>query len=98
MMDFAEKREYFRMRINCDIHCKREGESDICVARCTSLSGAGVSFMTTQALNLGEKLEVTIHPENSITPSMSGIITIVRVIALENKEFEIGATMQVLAD
>lgn len=97
MADFVEKREYFRIQVDCDIHCKREGE-DIHIARCKTLSGAGVSFITTQELSIGEKLEVTIHPGHSITPSMTGIITVVRTMELENKEFEVGATMQVLAD
>ncbi len=97
MADFVEKREYFRMQVDCDIHCKKQGADEIHVARCKSLSGAGVSFITTQEFAIGEKVEVTIHPEHDITPSMTGIITVVRIVPLENREFEVGATMQVVA-
>lgn len=98
MTDFTEKRDYFRIRVDCDIHCKRKDSDEIHVGRCTTLSGGGVSFITTQELFIGEKVEITIHPQHNITPSMTGMIEIVRVIELETKEFEIGAIMQVLTE
>lgn len=98
MADFIEKREYFRMRIDCDVHCKHQGSDEMHIARATSLSGAGISFITTQTLTIGDRLHISIHPGHSITPSMTAEAHIIRVVPLENKEFEIGATLKVLPD
>ena len=98
MSDFVEKREYFRINVDCDIDCKHLGSDEIHKARCVTLSGSGISFITTQNLNLGDELEVVIHPQHSITPPMFGHIKIIRILPSDDKKFEIGATMTVLHD
>ena len=44
MVDFAEKREYFRMNVDCEIDYRAIDSNETRKARCSKLSGAGISF------------------------------------------------------
>lgn len=95
MSDFKEKRAFFRMQVDCEIHCKHEeNEESIYMGRCTTLSGAGVSFITAQNLNIGDLLNVIINPQQTLTPPMTAKATVIRIVALNNDMFEIGATLE----
>ncbi len=95
MADFKEKREFFRMQVDCEIHRKHDNqEGNVYMGRCTTLSGAGVSFITTDNLNIGDLFDVIINPQQTLTPPMRGKATVIRIVALDNSEFEIGATLE----
>ncbi len=96
MSDFKEKREFFRMQVDCEIHRKHEGsEENIYMGRCTTLSGAGVSFITSYNLKIGERLDVIINPQQTLTPPMTAKATVIRIVALDDDTFEIGATIEI---
>ena len=46
MLEYDEKRNYIRMEIDCDITYKLADSDEVYRGRCSSLSGAGVSFIT----------------------------------------------------
>ena len=95
MSDFKEKREFFRMQVDCDIHRKPDDSKEsIHIGRCTTLSGAGVSFIATDSLNIGDLFDVIINPQQTLTPPMTGKATVIRIVALDNDMFEIGATLE----
>ena len=95
MSDFKEKRAFFRMQVDCEIHRKQaDEEENIYLGRCTTLSGAGVSFITSCRLNIGDLLDVIINPQQTLTPPMTAQATIIRIVALDNDTFEIGATLK----
>lgn len=95
-MNFDEKREYFRMNVNCEIDYRVLESDDICKGRCATLSGGGISFVTGLELTLGMELEITIQPLHPLTPPMHANAKVIRVQPSDSQSYEIGATMIVL--
>ncbi len=96
MLDYDEKRDYIRMDVDCDITYKL-ADSDITkTGHCTSLSGAGVSFIADEAYDIGLAMEVNIIPKSSVTPSMTAFIEIVRSIPQDDGSYEIAASIKSL--
>ena len=98
MVEFIEKREYFRISVDCEIDYRFIDSDEIRKARCSTLSGAGISFVTSHALQPEMELEVTIQSPLPLTPPMRAHVKVVRVQVLEDQTFEIGGSMTVLDD
>ena len=96
MLEYDEKRDYIRMDIECDITYKLADTDVTKSGICTSLSGAGVSFIADSSYDIGMAMEVNILPKNSVTPPMTAFIEVVRSTALENGSFEIAASIKSL--
>lgn len=94
MFTYHEKRSYIRMHIDCDITFKLADSAEVYRGRCTSISGAGVSFITDRAIGQGKALEITVVPNNSITPSMVAFIEVIRITPQRNNAYEIAATIK----
>jgi len=94
MITHDEKRDYIRMDVDCDVTYKLADSSQTRTGRCTTLSGAGVSFIAEQAFDLGSAMEISIHPKSTITPPMTSFIEVVRCLRLEDGSFEIAGTIQ----
>lgn len=96
MLEYDEKRDYIRMDVDCDITYKLADSNETKTGHCTSLSGAGVSFIADSSYDIGLAMEVNIIPKNSLTPSMTAFIEIVRSIPQDNGNFEIAASIKSL--
>jgi len=96
MLEYDEKRDYIRMDIDCDINYKLADSNEIKTGLCTSLSGAGVSFIADDSYDIGLAMEVNILPKNSVTPPMTAFIEVVRSSALDDGTFEIAASIKSL--
>ncbi|QPK61926.1 PilZ domain-containing protein [Methylomonas sp. LL1] len=94
MLTHDEKRDYIRMDVDCDITYKLADSNDIKTGRCTTLSGAGVSFIADQAFDTGLAMEVSIIPKTSITPPMTAYIEVVRSSKRDNDQYEIAASIK----
>ena len=94
MLEYDEKRDYIRMDVDCDITYRLADASDIQQGRCTSISGAGVSFIASQAFEAGKAMEVTVLPAKAITPPMTAFIEIVRSTKQPDGSYEIAATIK----
>ncbi|PPC91391.1 MAG: pilus assembly protein PilZ [Methylobacter sp.] len=93
MLEYDEKRNYIRMEVDCDITYKYAGAELTNFGRCTSISGAGVSFVAEQAIEPGTAMEIHIVPKNSITPPMTAYIEVVRCTPQDNY-FDVAATIK----
>lgn len=93
-MAFIEKREYFRVRVECDIEYRVLPNEEIKTARCITLSGGGISFLTTQPLSVQDELEITIA--SPLTAPMMAHAKVIRTVARENDLFEVGAVLTVI--
>lgn len=91
MLEYDEKRKFIRMAVECDLNYKLTDSEKIYQGRCTSLSGAGLSFIADQNFEPGISMEVNVIPESSITPPMSAIIEVVRNTKLDTGQYEIAA-------
>lgn len=94
MLTHDEKRDYIRMDVDCDIIYKPADGSHAKTGRCTTLSGAGVSFIADQPFDLGLAMEVSILPKTAITPPMTAYIEVVRSVKQGDGSYEIAASIK----
>jgi len=94
MLSHDERRDYIRMDVDCEITYKLADSSDIKTGRCTTLSGAGVSFIADESFQPGLAMEVSITPKNNITPPMTAYIEVVRSTKRDHNEHEIAAVIK----
>lgn len=93
MISHDEKRDYIRMDVDCEITYKPADSAQPKVGRCTTLSGAGVSFISDQHFDVGLAMEVSISPKSTITPPMTAFIEVVRSVKRDD-EYEIAASIK----
>jgi len=93
-LEFVDKRSFTRTKVNCAIEFKLIDSIEFYKGRCTSLSGANLSFIAEQNCELGKSMEINIIPENSMMPPMTAFIETVRHAKLESGQFEIAALIQ----
>lgn len=94
MLLHDEKRDYIRMDVDCDITFKPADGNQVKTGRCTSLSGAGVSFISDQGYDVGLAMEVSITPKATITPPMTAFVEVVRSVSQGDGSYEIGAQIK----
>jgi len=94
MLEYDEKRDYIRMDVDCEITYKLADSDTVKRGQCTSLSGAGISFIADSSYETGLALEVNVLPKNSVTPSMIAFIEVVRSIPQHDGSFEIAASIK----
>ena len=94
MLEYEEKRNYIRMGIACDISFKLPNSPERYRGRCTSISGAGVSFTADLYVDPGKAVEINVQSKNSATPPMTAFIEVVRSTPLVNNLYHIAATIK----
>jgi len=70
------------------------GSKEKGVAHSINISAAGILFRTEALLTEGSSLEISVKPVNPITPPLNALIEVIRVVAVENNEYEIAATIE----
>lgn len=93
-----ERREFFRITVDCEIDYRYIDEEEFRKARCCSLSGSGLSFIAGHELQPDEEVEVIIQSQLPGTPPMRAHAKVVRVQTLDEQTFEVGASMTVIHD
>jgi hypothetical protein len=94
MLGYDEKRNYIRMEIDCDVTYKLADSDEVHHGRCSSISGAGVSFMSARAFEAGKAMEINVIPKNAITPSMTAFIEVIRSTLQDDGSYEVAATIK----
>lgn len=82
------------MEVDCDITYKLADSDEYHRGRCTSISGAGVSFIADRPFDPGKAMEINVIPQNAVTPPMTAFIEIVRSTERGNDHYEIAATIK----
>lgn len=93
MPDQYEKRHHTRLTIGSEIVIKLAGSSERHAGHCKTISGAGISFITHQALPLGKAAEVHIV-KSALGPPVTAFIEIIRCTPLTTRSFEIAAAIK----
>jgi hypothetical protein len=93
MLEYDEKRNYIRMKMDCDITYKLAGTDKFFRGRCSSLSGSGLSFLSDELFAPGKALEINIIP-SSVTPPMTAFVEVVRAMKKEDDKYEIAASIK----
>ncbi len=78
MHDYAEKRDFLRMPIDCPAQIRIAGSNNTSSAIVKNLSSTGMLMLFEQEIDPGTQLAVEIMPGKSITPPLSAEMSVVR--------------------
>ena len=79
--DFDERRDYYRMAVDCEAELLDPRSGERFTARVQDLSGAGVSFFTSRRLAAGDELELRIEALLAGRPPLRARVEVLRVDA-----------------
>jgi hypothetical protein len=79
--------------MDSEIAVKLAGSSEQQLGRCKTISGAGVSFITHQALPLGKAAEIHVF-KSSLGPPVTAFTEIMRCTQLTTNSYEIAAAIR----
>lgn len=95
-MHYDEKRAFMRIDLNSEMKYRLVDFSEFQPAKCTSLSGSGVSFITSQNCKEGDAIEIEIKPQNAITPAFTAFVEVVRISPLPDNQYEIASVIKTI--
>jgi hypothetical protein len=78
--EYAEKRDFQRMAIDCVLSFSIKGKSEAYNGNVINLSSKGILFTSSEAIKEGSDLSIVLTPSNSITPPMEADATVTRVM------------------
>lgn len=91
-IDYSEKRNYFRMNMDCNVEYSVNGYKEKKCGQLKTLSGSGISFVCEQAVKPGTEVHVSITPENAITPPLHVTVEVLRCQA-DGNQYEIAGNI-----
>ena len=97
MIDYAEKRDFLRMPIDCELSFSESGGGKQYIGNVINLSSKGILFTSNTEFKPGARLDITLTPSNSITPPMEATVVVMRVLDNEAK-FEIACEIEEIRD
>jgi hypothetical protein len=83
MIDYAEKRDFLRMPIDCELSFAVENSTKQYHGKVINLSSKGILFASNQKFPPHTTLEITLTPSNSATPPMQATVVVARVSSNE---------------
>lgn len=93
MNAIVEKRNSLRVDVDCKLHCKKAGISEIYEVFCVNISCSGISFFCNSDFQIGEEVEIRIIPEPHVIPKSQFFVKIVRCEHQADGSFAIGAAI-----
>ncbi|MFV2032686.1 MAG: PilZ domain-containing protein [Gammaproteobacteria bacterium] len=79
MADYAEKRDFQRMAIDCALSFSKKDEHESFEGHVINLSNKGILFTSNEDFEEGESLDIVLTPSNSLTSPMEAIVVVTRV-------------------
>ena len=76
--DYSEKRNFFRMNLDCIAEYTINGSGNLKSGTVTDLSGDGISIIADQSVDPGTEIKVSIKPENDVTPPLDIVMEVLR--------------------
>ena len=86
-VDYSEKRNFFRMNLECNAQYTINGSGDTKAGIVSDLSGDGISIMADESINPGTEVKVSIKPDNDVTPSLEVVMEVIRCEQQENDNY-----------
>ena len=83
MIEYAEKRDFLRMPIDCALSFSAADDSRRYQGKVLNLSSRGILFTSGRSFDIGSRLDIVLTPSNSITPPMQARVVVSRVDARE---------------
>lgn len=91
--DYSEKRNFFRMNLDCTMEYSVNGSGEKKSGVVKNLSADGVSLLITQKLDPGTEIQMSITPENPITPPLDVTVEVLRCDAVDANDYEIAGSI-----
>jgi hypothetical protein len=79
MANFAEKRDFLRMAIDCLLSFSKKGEQQSQEGHVVNLSSKGILFTASDQYEEGDQLDLVLTPTNSKTSPMQASVVVIRV-------------------
>ena len=79
MNNFAEKRDFLRMAIDCLLSFSKKGDKQSFEGHVVNLSSKGILFTSVNEFAEADQLEIVLTPTNSLTSPMKASVVISRV-------------------
>jgi hypothetical protein len=86
MIDYKEKRDFYRMSMDCTAEYKVNGSSKKSEAIVKDLSSGGVLLWIKQEVKPGSQISIEVKPGKDITPPLNARVEVVRCDPLENEQ------------
>jgi hypothetical protein len=83
MIDYAEKRDFLRMPIDCELSFSVEGSTKQYQGNVINLSSKGILFTSSEKFESGATLQIDLTPSNSTTSPMEAEVVVARVSSNE---------------
>ncbi len=96
MIDYAEKRDFLRMPIDCELRFGRVGDDSRLQGKVINLSSKGILFTSSERFSEGTALDIVLTPSNSETPPMQARVVVSRVTD-NDVLFEIACEIQTVS-
>ncbi|MCH8104887.1 MAG: PilZ domain-containing protein [Proteobacteria bacterium] len=93
MSDYAEKRDFQRMVIDCAFSFSKKDEKQSLKGHVVNLSSKGILFTSNETFDEGTMLDIVLTPSNSLTPPMEASVTVTRIID-NNSVYEIACEIE----
>jgi len=85
--DYSEKRNFFRMNLECDAQYTINGSGQLKAGKVSDLSGDGISLIADQSVKPGTEVRVSIQPENDVTPPLEVVMEVLRCEEQDTESF-----------
>ncbi|KRT53997.1 PilZ domain-containing protein [endosymbiont of Ridgeia piscesae] len=94
MLDYAEKRDFVRMEMDCPARFRISGQPQLATGIVRNLSSSGLLLEFDQELATGTELALEILPGKSITPPFAAILSVIRSSPIEHANFSIACAIE----
>ncbi len=78
MQEYSEKRDFYRMAVECAARYRVAGTDSVQTATVKDLSASGVQLRTDHEVDAGAVLNVEIQPGKAITPPLHAVAKVIR--------------------
>ena len=93
MHQYAEKRDFLRMSVDCPARFRVAGSDSLSAAIVKNLSSSGMLIMSDQKVDPGTHLAIEIMPGKTITPPLSAEARVVRINPTDAGNFSIACSI-----
>ncbi|NOZ10892.1 MAG: PilZ domain-containing protein [Gammaproteobacteria bacterium] len=84
------KRDYFRMSMDCTLNFSHIGSPEVYAGRCKNLSGQGILFTVDEVVAVGTELDIKIASDRATVAPLEVRIEVLRVeVTEDNKGYNI---------
>ncbi len=86
MIDYKEKRDFYRMAMDCTAEYKVNGSGKKSKAVVKDLSSGGLLLWIKQEVKPGSQISIMLQPGSDITPPLNAKVEVIRCDPLANEE------------